>query len=255
MKKNFLVRVAFDGTFFKGTQKQPDTPTIQGLFEDLLTSFFHEETSIKCSSRLDSGVSARDFCFSFKKDTDLANEKIRFYLDSQSPASVKVNKVQTVPLDFDAKSTPHHKVYSYGLDLGKPDPITDYHLWNVGKIDLGILQQALNFFIGVHDFSSFSALNKRGERDQSFIGEITSIKIKTQRRKTQAFIYIDGHSFCRYQIRMMIGAGIRAAEGKLSLDMIKDSLEHPNIDARKYKAPAEALILEKTIYRKGGENA
>lgn len=253
MERNFLVRITFDGLRFKGTQKQPDGGTVQDLFESLLSRLFREPVGIRCSSRLDAGVSARDFCFSFRHDTKMVTDKLCWYLSSQSPDFVRVRSVEEVPSDFDAKGTPHFKVYSYGLDTGADDPILDSHLWNVGKIDVSLLKKALDLFIGIHDFSSFAALNNKGERDQDFHSEIMSADIETGLDGRLTFVRLTGRAFHRYQIRMMIGAGIEVCKGKISLEKVKSLLDAPDIDARKFKAPGNALILEKTVYRKGGE--
>ena len=61
------VKVAFDGTDFCGSQVQPGLRTVFGEFQTALTTVVNDASEIKGCSRLDSGVHARCFYFSFVK--------------------------------------------------------------------------------------------------------------------------------------------------------------------------------------------
>ena len=69
-KMNIFLRIAFHGADFYGTQKQKDKPTIQGLFEDLLSKIYNTPIKVTISSRLDRFVSALDFGLTFFSPND-----------------------------------------------------------------------------------------------------------------------------------------------------------------------------------------
>ena len=65
------VKVAFDGTDFCGSQVQPNLRTVFGEFQKALTTVVKDAADIKGCSRLDSGVHAKCFYFSFKTEKQL----------------------------------------------------------------------------------------------------------------------------------------------------------------------------------------
>ena len=249
---NYLCRVAFDGLRFKGTQIQPaGIPTLQGTLEKLLSTIYDAPVKIRFSSRLDAGVSARDLCFSFRAEKDLDPVRVANYLNTQGAPALRIRSLTRVDESFDARSVPHAKEYVYLLDLGVYDPVLDARAWPIYKpVDRNLLVAALALFEGTHDFASFASLEQRGVRDESFISTIERIGVTFPRGGKLARITIRGWAFHRYQVRMMVGAAVRVALGRESLEMLRSRLEHPDIDAAKLKAPAEGLTLSRTIYRR-----
>lgn len=248
---NYLCRVGFDGLRFKGTQIQPaGTPTLQGTLEKLLSTIYDAPVKIRFSSRLDAGVSARDLCFSFRAEKELDLDRVVNFLNTQGTPALRIRSMRRVKDSFDARSAPHAKEYVYLLDLGVYDPVLDSRAWPIYKpLDRQLLARALSLFEGTHDFSSFASLEQRGVRDESFISNIERIRVSFPRRGKLAQITIRGWAFHRYQVRMMVGAAVRVALGRDSLETIEERLTHPDIDAAKLKAPAEGLTLSRTIYR------
>lgn len=248
---NYLLRISFDGTLYSGTQRQNrGQRTVQGEIESALKRLTGQEISIRCSSRLDAGVSARDFCISFRADLPFDDDRLSYLLNSQLDKSIRVVSSERVDDDFDARGTPHRKEYRYLIDIGVFDPILDSHAWVIErKMDLKMLKKALFIFLGEHSFASFSSLDNKGDRDQDFRSEITRIDVHFLRRRKLILIRISGRSFHRYQVRMMVGAAVQVALGKLSIEELERRLEQPDIDSPKHRAPAEGLTLWRTEYR------
>ena len=68
MEKNFLIKIAYDGSCFSGWQRQPDKRTVQGTLEEALKVFTGTEIKLNGTSRTDAGVHALGQCASFKGD-------------------------------------------------------------------------------------------------------------------------------------------------------------------------------------------
>ena len=247
---NLLVRTAFDGLAFHGTQIQPGgVDTFQGLMEKLLSKIYDQPIRIRCSSRLDAKVSARDFCFSFVAPDTIEPERLMNYLNTQTESSVRVRKIVRVSDGFDARGTPHCKEYLYTLDLGIYNPILDSHAWPIYKpLDRDLLIEALNRFVGTHDFRSFASSDSKNP-NEDFRSSIDFIKTSFSKGGKLCRILIRGWAFHRYQVRLMVGAAARIAMGKDPVEIIDRRLEDPDLDCVKVKAPPEGLLLWHTIYR------
>lgn len=252
--KNYLVNVAFDGQEFNGTQIQKNKPTIQGVFEDRLSNFYNKKIKISCCSRLDSKVSALDFYFSFIADDKYSLEEIKNYLNKVTPRTIYIKNIRYKPLNFSAHHYPHYKEYIYCINNGITNPLKNRYLLDIDyKIDIDKLKEALKLFEGEHDFSSFSALTNKKEKDQSFKSIIFSTSVKFKERGKIIIIHISGKTFFKYQVRMIVGSCLLYASNHETLDNIKKKLYNPNLNSFKIKLPAYPLILYKTTYIKKGE--
>lgn len=64
--RNLLVTLRFDGRAFHGWQVQKNAPTVMQAFQDALESLFRTRPDVKGCSRTDAGVSALEYCVSFR---------------------------------------------------------------------------------------------------------------------------------------------------------------------------------------------
>ena len=101
---NIFLRIAFNGATFYGTQKQKDKPTIQGLFEELLSKIYTVPVKVTISSRLDRFVSAMDFGLSFFSPSDRYSlDYLSYYLRRRLPSSVVLLSIEEKEDDFSAR--------------------------------------------------------------------------------------------------------------------------------------------------------
>lgn len=248
---NYLVNLAFDGSYFQGTQIQKDYPTLQGLMEDLLSRLYDAPIKIACCSRLDAKVSALDYYFSYKGSDRFSPEKIKYYLTRSTDPSILIKAVSIVPEGFSAFHTPHFKEYIYGINNGLKNPLANRFLYPLNmEMDLTLLKKALQLFEGKHDFSSFSAYTDHRIKNQEFKSEIYQASFETQKDGKVIVIHISGKNFFKYEVRMIIGSCLKVACKRDTLERVKEKLDHPNVTAFKIKLPAYPLILFKTTYLK-----
>ncbi len=69
---NYRMDISYDGTKYKGWQRQKSTSkTIQGKIEGTLSKYFDKDILITGASRTDAGVHAKMQTVNFKLDTKL----------------------------------------------------------------------------------------------------------------------------------------------------------------------------------------
>ena len=72
---NILLKIRYDGTDYRGWQRQPDHPTVQGSIEEVLSYLAGEPVEISGTSRTDSGVHALGQCALFQvEQTDTCGQ-------------------------------------------------------------------------------------------------------------------------------------------------------------------------------------
>src|SRR5258707_2288797 len=70
MKETFALELAYDGSAFRGWQRQPRMPTVQGALEDALPDLLGKRYAVQGASRTDAGVHAEGQVASFQCGRD-----------------------------------------------------------------------------------------------------------------------------------------------------------------------------------------
>lgn len=242
---NVLLRCAFLGENFYGTQKQPDRKTVQGEFERALSRIYDQEIKTVISSRLDAKVNALDFALSFHVDKDLPLERLRYYLRRTLDRDIFLREVRSVPEDFSARFSCKGKTYLYRIQNGpERNPLYNrYSFSPIRILDEEKMAEGGQLFVGKHDFRFFASPEKEGEN--------TNLELRSFRLTHEGpFLELrfEGPSFLRYQVRFLVGSLISLSENRITTETIRKLLQGTEVPFRKYKAPGEGLTLERLEY-------
>lgn len=240
-----FVRISFYGKNFYGTQKQKEKVTIQGLFENLLSRIYNSSIKVTICSRLDRGVHALDYAFTFDIENAAFNlEHLKYYLTRSVGNEIFIKDIRIVSDDFSPRYSCISKQYLYIIDNGlEKNPLFSPFSYKPKRIlDIQKLNCVLSLFQGTHDFYYFST----PEGDENTILDLD--KVSLVENGDLIYIRFVGKSFLRYQVRFMVGAAISVCYQKETLNEIKDSLNRISSPKFKYKAEPQGLILEKINY-------
>lgn len=243
----YLAVVSYLGNDFYGFQKNPGKRTVQAELERAITYLRGENTEIKSSGRTDKGVHAHGQVITFKIERKI--EDLQRFLDSFNrllPHDIAVRSLKEVPSFFHPRFACKQKTYIYKISLSLRDPLKfDTYFLQDKNFDLSLFKECLKLFIGKHNLHAFTTKEKD---EEGYIRTIDDIKVK-ENKETLKIIF-KGKSFMRYQIRFMVGASLKVAKGKLSLDNIERALSTGEALMNLNKAPAYGLTLWKVSYGK-----
>ncbi|MCC7344373.1 MAG: tRNA pseudouridine(38-40) synthase TruA [Deltaproteobacteria bacterium] len=158
MRKIKLV-IQYQGTNYQGWQVQPTGPTIQGIFENILSEICHERVTLIGSGRTDSGVHALAQVAHFATSHGIDLKTLHRALNAKLPYDIVVLSVEEAPEAFDAQKSAKRKTYTYFLlHSDHKAPFLSSYSWRVwGDLDLEGMQECLDMLVGEHDFASFKA--------------------------------------------------------------------------------------------------
>lgn len=158
MRKIKLV-IQYQGTQYQGWQVQPTGPTIQGIFEEILSEICHEKITLIGSGRTDSGVHALAQVAHFSTTHGIDLVTLHRALNAKLPYDIVVLSVEEAPEGFDAQKSAKRKTYTYFLlHSDHKSPFLSSFSWRVwGDLDLESMQECLDMLVGKHDFASFKA--------------------------------------------------------------------------------------------------
>lgn len=238
--------VAYDGTAYHGWQKQPEDISVVQVLEQSFWAVFKQKISITGASRTDAGVHALGQVASFTLDMMIAPDRLKFAWNNDLPADVLIMSIEVAPDTFNPRHGVISKTYHYLFFTHRPLPFVQQYGWYFSRpVDLHILQQALQRFVGTHDFRSFCT----GYDMHSTIRTIDSIDVEYDDTKQAHRIVVKGPGFLRYMIRRIVGAALAvASKDQFTCEDISIALAKKDPAQILPNSPAKGLLLYEIKY-------
>lgn len=244
----YLITFSYDGSGYKGYQKQPKKKTIQGELEKALKKINDDvRVDVHASGRTDAGVHAYNQKAHFDLNINITPEKLFKAINSLIPDDIYIKKVEEVSDTFHARFNVKAKEYIYKINMGEYDPIEKNYVYQYNKkLDVVEMERALKYLEGEHDFKSFSKADDTREDYTRKIIQTNLIRNIKNVNKIQ--IVFLGTGFLRYQVRNMVGTLIEIGEGKRKSEDIIDILREKDRRKAGKTANPEGLYLNDVFY-------
>ena len=239
---NLKFLISYDGSLYKGSQKQPNKQTVEN---ELLKAFtrINIDTKIILSGRTDKDVHATGQVFNCEIPEYWADlSKLKSTLNQQLPPSIRAHHIKKVPEDFHSRFHAKKRVYRYLVTTKNITAFNNNFITQVKNIDEEKIKEAIKEFIGVHDFEYF---HKQGSDKDVTVREVFDTKF--YKYKDIYVFKFTSNSYLRSQIRLMVGFLLKISEGKLSIEDLKTQLNREK-NIHRIPALANGLYLAKVIY-------
>ena len=241
----YRIDFSYDGTNFNGYQLQPNLRTVQNELEKA-ASYLNRQTytSVQSSGRTDKGVHALNQVAHFDIEVEIPLDKIKRGLNSNLPNDIHVIKVTKVSDTFHARFSVKKKEYIYRINTKEYNPMMRNYIYQYNReLDIHKMREAIPYFEGKHDFTSF--VSSEDEREDK-VRTIYKTSIKEKNGMIEIGFQADG--FMKYQVRNMVGILIEIGNGKKSVSDVKTILERRDRRVSIKTAPAEGLYLKRVWY-------
>lgn len=244
----YLMTFSYDGSKYKGYQKQEKERTIQGELEKALKKMAgNKKVDVHSSGRTDAKVHAINQKAHFDLDTKMTCDSMKKALNSLLPKDIYVKNIEEVNDTFHARYSAKAKEYIYIINMGEYNPIMkDYEYQYNKKLDVVEMERALKYLEGTHDFKSFTkADDERDDYTRTIIQTNLTRDLKQVNKITISFL---GTGFMRYMVRNMVGTLIEIGEGKKHSEEIIDILAAKDRRKAGITANPEGLYLKDVFY-------
>ena len=207
---NYRLLIQYDGTDFHGWQIQATGRTIQGEIQKDLTM-----------------------------------------LDGNLPRDVRILNVEQVADDFHARFSATGKTYVYRvLNYPVASPFwARYALHDARAFDLAQMKAAAKLFVGVHDWTAFSAANSDAN---DRVRNLTELEIETHfdnRANADLIEFtVSAEGFLRYMVRSIVGTLLAVGRGEITGDQVQTAIETGDRSLAGATAAAHGLTLLKVRY-------
>lgn len=208
--------IKYDGSKFVGYQIQPKGRTVQLEIERALKKICKTEVETQAAGRTDSGVHALGQVFHFDSRVDMEPRRYKMAFNSILPRDIYVVESKEVDRNLHARFHAMSKEYHYRLSTNEYDPLLcDYVYFHRHKLDVNKMQEAADYFLGTHDFSSFT--NNVANIDKKRTIYQSKIVIHSEGEYTFKFI---GSGFMKYMVRIIIGTLLSVGAHKIKPEEI-----------------------------------
>lgn len=244
--QNYKLTLCYDGTKYKGWQRQGNTDnTIQAKLEALLSRLLGTPVEVSGSGRTDAGVHAYCQVCSFRADTEMSAEDILSALRRYLPEDIGAVSLTKAAPDFHARLSCREKSYLYRIwNSDLPNVFSRRYTYTFpDALNISEMRRAAALMLGRHDFTSFCA-NKHMKK--SAVRELRSIEI--YRHEEELRILLTGDGFLYNMVRIIVGTLIEVGIGARSADSIPDILRAKDRSQAGFTAPAQGLALYEVKY-------
>ena len=245
--------IAYDGRPYNGWQSQACGNTVQDFILRALEEVAKQPVKLQGSGRTDTGVHALGQIAHFDPPPELTMNSYNWVpaLNCKLPATIRIMACEEVSPDFHSRFSATGKIYHYDLctDPVLP-PLKAGLAWHLPRLlDAGVLEQALGLFIGRHDFHAFAAYRGNEQPDMDWFRSIHRADLETLQDGYRITFVGDG--FLYKMVRLLTGAAVHAAQGRIRLDELAALLNQaPGLPLGKSPncAPADGLYLQEVLY-------
>lgn len=245
--RRFKLTVAYDGTAYAGWQVQPHHVSVQQVIEETLRGIVGHAVKIHGSGRTDQGVHARGQVAHVDLTCRLSADSVCRALNGRLPQDIRILKAVLARPDFHARRSAAGKEYRYFVwndAMVLPDKrLYEAHAYR--PLDAAAMRAAAAYFVGRHDFASFTANPQR-----EVATTVRTIYAFTVSKKGKEIVFrVSGEGFLYKQVRSMVGFLLRVGEGAEPPEAVKELLGScaPR-KARVPSAPAQGLFLWRVWY-------
>lgn len=245
--------VAYDGRPYGGWATQPGGNTVQDCLENAIGEIAKESVRVHGSGRTDAGVHAEGQVVHFDAPDGLSMNPFNWVpaINTKLPSTIRVLTCEEVAADFHARFSATSKTYTYDLCLAPVLPPLKAGLaWHLPRqLDPDTLSQALGILRGEHDFRAFAAL--RGNETEETSYQRVLYESHFQTTDDGYHITYVGNGFLYKMARLLTGAVVYAAQGRLRLDdlasLLNQSADLPH-GRSPFCAPPDGLMLKHVDY-------
>jgi tRNA pseudouridine38-40 synthase len=256
--ERYQVILAYDGSHYKGFQRQAKARTVQAVVEDCLRLLGWHGKSILAAGRTDTGAHAQGQVIAFDLEWKHAPQDLQTALNSYLPSDVVARQVKQVCRSFHPRHDASWRKYLYRFYCqAVRDPLLEPYAWRVWpEVDFTSLREAAGFLAGTHDFAAFGTPPQAG-------GSTVRVVLDASWKQEQPyFIFeITAQAFLYHMVRRLVFIQVAIAQRKLSMQALRQALiagsdqPVPDEQASVYPgrlvhglAPSQGLVLLEVHY-------
>ena len=214
--------IEYEGSNYAGFQRQTTHKTVQGELERALSIIADEPIQLQCAGRTDAGVNATGQVVHFDVTKERPDRGWVMGTNGNLPNDIAVTWAKHVDDSFHARFSAKARRYRYIIQntINRPGILCKGVSIYQGNFDVELMQDAANYIIGEHDFSSF-----RAAEDESRTSMRCVHFVKVTRFGQYIVFDIAANAFLMHMVRNIVGSLLTVGNKTNSVQWFKDMFD------------------------------
>lgn len=243
-----FIHLAYQGTKYRGWQRQAKEQTVQATIEDQLSKMLKTKTIIHGCGRTDAGVHASQYFVHANIPTDLDYDPVE-RLNHILPDDIAIYEIIAMEDQYcNAQTDAIARSYEYYMHFDKIPQIKDNSTYfKVNNLNIPAMEKGVNIIADTVDFRSLCKGPDIYKHTRCNV-QAASLKVASDGRSM--VFSITANRFLRAMIRNIVARLIDIGKGELSLEKFKDVVSNQKEFEFPFhkQAPPTGLYLSKVVY-------
>lgn len=240
----YFLRLMYDGGAYAGWQNQPNALSVQEVLEDRMSQMLQVPVDIVGCGRTDAGVHARDF-YAHTELPEKPDDGFLFRLNNFLPADIAVKEIILMHEDAHARFDAIQRSYVYHVHTRK-DPFREGYSFYYQRASGFTVNQLNEFSQMIPTFTSFNPFAKYHSDVRNYRCRVSVCEWKANANGLE--LHISSDRFLRGMVRLITGACLRYAEGKITLEDLFQAMKTGEHIKGIWSVPAHGLYLSEIRY-------
>jgi tRNA pseudouridine38-40 synthase len=247
---HYQVILVYDGTEFRGFQKQAEDRTVQGAVEEALRQLGWQGKSVLAAGRTDTGVHASGQVIAFDLDWRHSEDDLLKAFNAHLPPDIAGQAVRLVDPDFHPRFDAVARRYCYHIFCQPArDPLRERFAWRVWpQVNVGLMQQAAQHMLGKHDFSAFGSPPIVGGGTLRTVYQAQWLEAVSPMNEKMLIFEITADAFLYHMVRKMVSFQVSIGQGFVDMEEVLNRLDRSNQRKVQGMAPPQGLVLAQVYY-------
>jgi len=245
----WLLTIAYEGTRYRGWQRQTGAPTVQEELEKAFAAIDCPGVHVEGAGRTDTGVHARAQAAHAVIERHFPPDRLRLALNANLPEDIAVQEARPAPPGFHARFHARGKRYAYRCLVSgiRPAIGRGFYHWVRRPVDVAAMRAAAQCLRGTHDFAAFAA-NPGYVRKRGTVRTLHHVHLMA--RPGGFDFVVQGGGFLYNMVRNLVGSLLEVGYGNRPPEWIAEVLASRQRSQAGPTAPAAGLYLLRVLYAK-----
>ncbi len=242
--KRFFLELSYEGSAYKGWQRQPNANSVQETIEEGLATLLRQEVSIVGAGRTDAGVHAKQLFAHLDLDMKFSEAKaLAHRLNAYLPNSIAINSIVEVLPTAHARFDASQRSYEYVLTPHKNPFLVNNAYYHSGVLCFKSMNEAAE---RLKKFTDFQCFSKSNTDVKTFDCSLTNA-VWEQGQEYWVF-KISANRFLRNMVRAIVGTLLEVGKGNYLPEYIDKIVESKDRSQAGFSVPAHGLFLTEVRY-------
>jgi tRNA pseudouridine38-40 synthase len=253
----FFILLSYNGSAFKGWQRQINGPSVQEHLEFAFSAYLREKVEITGAGRTDTGVHAINYVAHLDSCNDsLTKEQhlLLYKINAILPSGIVVYDICQVADSCHARFDAVSRTYKYYVHTKKDPFLNEFSCFFPYELDIEAMNRAAGMLLGERDFTSMAKLHTDVKNHICTVTRaewqpLSPLNLTPLSEQPYTFCFtISANRFLRNMVRAIVGTLLEIGRGREREEWLLEVLNKRDRGSAGSSVSSHALFLNSIEY-------